>query len=394
MRTVNLVGGVSLKKSYFIWIFLYSLVWLAGMGEYISDHRDGFWRLLGLSGFYVIFFVLPLCKERQRLLTLLFNTQVILAIVTVYPIHGETFNPYILLIFAIQAAEIAQRLTSLSYGAFPAILQAAGMIALVMAANSPVRTMIFTSLFMVLLFAGAAVYLAAYQRGHSALARYDALLTEYRGLKRRALSEEELARQEERVLIGHEIHDSVGHKLTALLMQLEAYRLKAGEQNQTQVQLLKKLAQDSLDETRRAVRSYKHGEPGGLQGIMRLIRNLESSSFLRVHFTVNHGAFSAPLSGEQSFVIYRSVQEAMTNIMKHTKAREATVMFEAPGGSLFRFEVSNPIPGQRSFTEGYGLRSMRERLRGIGGDLDVFTTVDQFVVRGWLLMRERGEHID
>lgn len=383
-----------MKKSYFIWIILYSLVWLAGMSEYISDHGNEFWRLLGLSGFFAIFFVLPLCKGRQRLLALLFSIQVVLASVTVYPVHGGAFNPFILLIFAIQAAELAQRMSLLSYVAFPAILQVTGMVVLVMAADSPVITIIFASLFMVLLLAGAAVYLAEYHRGHSALARYDALLTEYRELKRRAVTEEELARQEERALIGHEIHDSVGHKLTALLMQLEAYRIKVGEQDHTQIQLLKKLAQDSLDETRRAVKNYKHGEPGGLQGIMRLIRNLESSSFLRVHFTVNHGAFSGPLSGEQSFVIYRSVQEAMTNIMKHTKAREATVMFEAPGGSLFRFEISNPILEQRSFTEGFGLQSMRDRLRGIGGDLEVFTTVDQFVVRGWLLMRERGEHID
>lgn len=167
-------------------------------------------------------------------------------------------------------------------------------------------------------------------------------------------------------------------------MQLEAFRLDVSESNQEQVQSLKVLASESLEETRRAVKSLKTTEAGGLPGILRLIRKLEMESFMRIHFSVKHGAFTAPLTGEQAFAIFRSVQEALTNIMKHSTSREAEVMFEAPGGSIFRFEISNPITGDQPFQEGFGLTSMRERLERLGGDLEVFQTDEQFILRGYV----------
>jgi two-component system, NarL family, sensor histidine kinase FusK len=168
-------------------------------------------------------------------------------------------------------------------------------------------------------------------------------------MKRQLLVEEQQARQDERMLIGHEIHDSVGHKLTALLFQFEAFRLTAAEKDKETVEKLKELAEQSLEETRQAVRSFKQREGSGLQGVIRLIRKLEMESFMKIQFSVKHGAFAAPLTGEQSFAIYRAVQEALTNIMKHSSTREAQVIFESPGGSIFRFEVINSAPHNRYF---------------------------------------------
>lgn len=222
-------------------------------------------------------------------------------------------------------------------------------------------------------------------------ARYQALLSEYRNLKRRVVSEEDITRQEERMLIAHEIHDSVGHKLTALLMQLEMFRLNTTEEHKDEVENLKELANQSLEETRSAVKSLKTNDSGGLQGILRLIRKLEMESILRIHFSVKHGAFTAPLNGEQSFIIYRSVQEALTNIMKHSNAREVEILFEAPGGSIFRFEVSNSISNTNRFQEGFGLGAMRKRLEQHGGDLEIYKTKDQFIVSGYLKIMDRGE---
>lgn len=84
----------------------------------------------------------------------------------------------------------------------------------------------------------------------------------------------------------------------------------------------------------------KSNEIGGLQGILRLIRMLETESFIRIQFSVKHGAFTVPLTGEQSFVIFRSVQEALTNIMKHSNAREAEISFEAPGAVFFVLKLA------------------------------------------------------
>jgi Signal transduction histidine kinase len=377
-------------KSYFIWIALHLLVWPAALHAAVQDLQSEYWRLIFAAGYFVVFFLTPVLARRPAVLTVLSCLSACLAAAALYPLDGEAFNPYLLLVYALLTGETAQRLP-LARCVPPAAVQAACVGWLAARTELSPAHAVFAALFMLLLFAAAARHQVTREREAAAQARYDALLGEYRGLKRRLTSEEELARQEERALISREIHDSVGHKLTALVMQLEAYRLKAREEDRDTVAMLKQLAQDSLEETRRAVRNYKSGETGGLPAVIRLIRNLESERFLRIHFTVHHGAFSAPLNGEQSFTIYRAVQEAMTNIMKHSKAREARVLFEAPGGSIFRFEISNPIGGPVPFREGFGLASMRERLERIGGGLEVFTTADQFCVRGWFRLHEEAE---
>lgn len=380
---------------YFLWMLLHVIIWLAAMSEYIRQIDQDYWRLLGLSGYFVCYFLIPLFDGRKPIIASLLSICVVLSLVTLYPQQAGTFHPYIVLIFVLLTAEMAHRL-HWSTAIIPALLQVLGLGLLAMRAEFTVLMYAFIVFFMLLLFTTALIYNLRNQEYTAIRARYDALIMEFRQLKRRLSSEEELVRQDERKLIGHEIHDSVGHKLTALIMQLESMRLQAESEpnHQEQVQLIKQLAQDSLDETRRAVQTFKHSEVGGLQGIIRLIRRLESDTFLRVRFTVDHGAFSAPLTGEQSFIIYRSVQEALTNIMKHSKAREARIVFEVPGGAVFRFEISNPLAESIAFEEGFGLTSMRERLQGINGDLDVFATTDQFIVRGWVQLDQRRDDND
>jgi len=84
------------------------------------------------------------------------------------------------------------------------------------------------------------------------------------------------------------------------------------------------------------------------------------------------------------------VQEALTNIMKHSSTREAQVSFESPGGSIFRFEVINKSTFNPFFQEGYGLKAMRERLEKVGGSCEIIHDEQQFIVRGTIALIERG----
>ncbi|MOA57882.1 hypothetical protein D3C78_1821600 [compost metagenome] len=69
-------------------------------------------------------------------------------------------------------------------------------------------------------------------------------------------------------------------------------------------------------------------------------------------------------------------------------------MFEVPGGSVFRFEVMNRQKDSISFKEGFGLKSMRERLEQAGGKLEVITYDSCFIVRGTLLLvNKQGEQV-
>lgn len=200
----------------------------------------------------------------------------------------------------------------------------------------------FLVLYSVMLAMGLALFRTVFSRNEESRVRYETLLSEYRNMKRRLITDEQHARQEERAQVGRDIHDSVGHKLTALLMQLEMHRMQADGETAEVLKGLKALAKESLEETRNAVKSMKQQETSGLPAIIGLLRRLESESFMRVTLTARHGALTVPLNNIQSIPVYRAVQEAMTNAMKHGSTREVYIIFEAPRGGIFRFEVSNP----------------------------------------------------
>lgn len=369
-------------RAYWLWLLFNVIIWLFALINFNHSIEGMTGALFGAAIYFVIIFILPLVRQKPKMILSLLFINAITAIITFFPNAGE-FNPYLILIVTLLIGEGFYRLSFKLGGMLGGII-GAGLIAAILKSGLSPFLQICIVIYMILLFAAIVLYKRTKDLTDDLEARYDALLSEYRDLKRRAISEEEVTRQEERMLIAHEIHDSVGHKLTALLMQLEAFRIQASEQDKDRVHSLKELASASLEETRRAVKSFKTNETGGLPGILRLIRKLEMESYMRIHFSVKHGAFKALLTGEQSFVIYRSVQEALTNIMKHSQAREAEIMFEAPGGSIFRFEISNPITDNRKYKEGFGLTSMRERLEKFGGNLDVFQTEEQFIIRGFL----------
>src|SRR5690625_5069745 len=380
-------------KLYWIWLLFNIVPWMFAFLYFAGGMAEITWRLLSLSIFFILFFVMQLIKQQPIVSMVLLSVSVIISMVVSFPLQGENFNPFFLLLLSMVIGEAYYRLAD-GLARIVAAGAAAGITVTVLSTDLSFSFISFILIYFLLFIAAVFFYKQTKNNSDDYFARYDVLLSEYKGLKRRLAAEEETARQEERVLIGHEIHDSVGHKLTALLMQLEVFRLKADQKDKLQVQSLKTLASESLDETRNAVKMLKNKEVGGLQGILRLIRKLETESFIRIHFSVKHGAFTVPLTGEQSFVIYRSVQEALTNIMKHSNAREAEVTFEAPGGSVFRFEISNPVNNNYRLQEGFGLASMRERIEKIGGELEVLKTGEQFIVRGFIKLADQEDKDD
>lgn len=374
-------------KLYWIWLLFNAVPWTFAIIYFMGSIDEMTWRLLGVAAYFVLFFIMPLAIQKPRISMTLLSINACISIVTLFPLQNESFNPYLLLILSLLIGEAFYRLP-LSHANLVGGIGATGLIIPVLNSEYSVFPISFVVIYLIFLLTASIIYKKTKDSEDDLLARYDALLSEYRKVKRHHTTGEEIARQEERMLIGHEIHDSVGHKLTALLMQLEVFRLNATEKDQAQIQFLKNLANRSLEETRSAVKTLKSQDVGGLPGVLRLIRKLETESFIRVHFSVKHGAFTAPLTGEQSFIIYRSVQEALTNIMKHSQAREAEITFEAPGQSIFRFEISNPIKNDNRFQEGFGLTSMRERLEKINGHLDVQKSESRFTVSGFIKLAD------
>ncbi|WP_335872989.1 sensor histidine kinase [Bacillus sp. 2205SS5-2] len=219
---------------------------------------------------------------------------------------------------------------------------------------------------------------AAFHRAQSR-ELYEQLLEEYRRMKRQTLENEKLVRLEERTRIAREIHDSVGHKLTALLMQIE---IMIQTKDFSVVDSLKDLASDSLAETREAVSTLHIEEIEGVSSIIALIRKLESENGMSIVFTTKQGVLSVQLNAEQSIVLYRVIQESLTNAMKHTQSRRIEVSLGRTAKGDIDVNITNPLTKKRPFQFGFGLTNMEGRLREIGGNLRVYQTEDSFMVNG------------
>ncbi|MDN4493283.1 sensor histidine kinase [Ureibacillus aquaedulcis] len=208
---------------------------------------------------------------------------------------------------------------------------------------------------------------------------YDELLMEYRLLKRMSVEQEQLVRAEERTKIARDIHDSVGHKLTSLLMQLEVISI---QNSMDSIGEAKQLARESLEETRYAVRQLKSAETTGIQSVIQLIRKLEMESRLHIRFTLEKGVLSLPLSNKQSVVIYRVLQESLTNAMKYSHSKEVEVILGVNSLQHLQFEVKNKLISNNPIIQGFGLSNMEDRLREIGGELSILRTDQHFILRG------------
>ena len=214
---------------------------------------------------------------------------------------------------------------------------------------------------------------------------YEQLLGEYRILKRLHFRAEENARIQERTRIARDIHDSVGHKLTALIMQLE---MKSIQENSDAYENLKKIAKDSLEETRLAVKTLQTTESEGISAVVHLIRKLEAESHLLVQFTLKEGVLSIPVTNQMSIVLYRVIQEALTNIMRHGETGNAHITLGKSAIGDIQFEIRNPLQNPKPFTIGFGLGNMRKRVEEMNGRVSIHQTENRFVISGTIPREE------
>ncbi|MDD1414161.1 sensor histidine kinase [Dolichospermum sp. ST_con] len=206
----------------------------------------------------------------------------------------------------------------------------------------------------------------------------DKLETANEKLRQYALKIENQATLEERNRIAREIHDSLGHSLTALNLQLEtALKLSKSDipRAMTFLATAKELGSKALQDVRQSV-STMRSHPLQGQSLEQAIQNL-AADFQRSTGILPSCQISiiSPLSMEISTPIYRIIQESFTNISKYAQATEVqlelTTTLETlkliiqDNGSGFDVE-QNPT--------GFGLQSMRDRTLSLKGEFYIYSS--------------------
>ena len=186
----------------------------------------------------------------------------------------------------------------------------------------------------------------------------------------------ELAALRERERLARDLHDSLGHALVALSVQLEAvqrlYTVDPARAS-AQVDAMKDLTRASMAELRRALEGLRTpglGDRSPQQALHTLSREVSERTGMEVSCQVAEGADA--LGPAVSEALWRMAQEALTNVEKHANARHAQVCVEiAPHAVTMRISDDGcGLPPDATSRSGhYGLRGMRERLEGLGGTL-------------------------
>jgi len=177
---------------------------------------------------------------------------------------------------------------------------------------------------------------------------------------------EESARDHERLRLARELHDVAGHKLTALKLNLTALE-RAGENAAPQsIKVASQLATELLDDIRGVVAQIRQHDGLDLrQALTQLIAALPAP---RIHLTVADDARVDNVA--QAETLLRVVQEALTNIVRHSQAGNAWIELKRDG-DVVRLSIRDDGRGIVPLREGFGLGGMRERLALVGGTLEV-----------------------
>ncbi|WP_042163388.1 sensor histidine kinase [Paenibacillus gorillae] len=214
---------------------------------------------------------------------------------------------------------------------------------------------------------------------------YEQLMESHERLQEYAVKAEEWAASRERVRIARDIHDTVGHKLTSLIVQMQAARklsqVDAGRSESVYLEC-EDLVRSALQEVRLTVRTIRD-EPVQPMFLHESLDKLseEFTKFTQVVTRFEIEGSIVPLPGELQLTAYRIVQESLTNAKKHADAEHALIrIVYSEGGFSLRISNDGSVPDE--VKPGFGLLNLQERVTEWNGQVS-FGKVDrmQFAVQ-------------
>jgi signal transduction histidine kinase len=211
-----------------------------------------------------------------------------------------------------------------------------------------------------------------------ALAQAEVERTEREQLRTQYVNKVIVAQEEERKRIARELHDSTGQSLTSLLVGL--HNLKEVEDQAAipaHIDSLRDVVSRTLDEVRQMawqLRPSTLDDLGLIIAIQRYINDYQQRFNIQVDFVTRDVDGRLPL--EMETVIYRVIQEALTNTIRHAQASNVSVIIDSRVSTL-RVIVEDDGVGfvlaDKQSAKSLGLQGIRERVALFNGTLTIET---------------------
>ncbi|HHY89379.1 MAG TPA: sensor histidine kinase, partial [Chloroflexi bacterium] len=194
-------------------------------------------------------------------------------------------------------------------------------------------------------------------------------------LREYAARVEELAMTRERNRLAREIHDGLGHYLTAINVQIRAAQARLDQDPELSREALSKaqqMTQEALADVRSSISALRADPTSSrpLEETIRLLLADVRATGLQTRLTVNGEPRSLPQ--EVEFACFRMVQEGLTNVCKHAQAKRVDLHLEFLEDSV-RIRLQDDGKGADSPAGGFGLLGLRERCEMLGGSLNIAT---------------------
>jgi two-component system, NarL family, sensor histidine kinase UhpB len=202
---------------------------------------------------------------------------------------------------------------------------------------------------------------------------FNAMLERLESARREASRAALSAQETERLRVARELHDEIGQTLTAITIQAE--RGADGDPSEASRELARVAAaiRSSLDEVRRIARELRPealDDLGLVNALIALCSRLEEGGAPSIRRRLQSRV--PPLPKDVELVIYRVVQESLTNAIRHAEADRVTVSLETDPEKLTASIVDDgkgmPLPPPQGTA---GISGMRERALLVGGDLSI-----------------------
>lgn len=205
----------------------------------------------------------------------------------------------------------------------------------------------------------------------------------HRRLQEYADEVEELTIVRERTRVAREIHDTLGHYLSILNIQLETIsKLQERDPARAAIEIAeaRRVATQSMQEVRNAVAALRPASIATLslpEAIAQLANEFESNTE-GIQITLDLDTQLPPLPPDMQVAFYRATQEAFTNVRKHAQASKVLARLRYEDGSLELVVLDNgrgfADSDQQSLGSGFGLIGLHERFELLTGQVMYGTT--------------------
>lgn len=213
-------------------------------------------------------------------------------------------------------------------------------------------------------------------------------ITEYKQiqilLEEKAQMSATLATEKERIRLARDIHDTVGHSMTLLISLLEVSKIHTSSNAPEAVKKIDTAiltAKEGLSALRTSVKGLKERSSIAMSLEQRMTELIDSTQRLGVDIQFSILGTSKSLSSEIEESLYRACQESITNAIRHGHASQIAIILQYTAHATQLSVMDNGI-GTTSFSKGFGLTAMEERISSVGGTLSLSSDEETgFIVR-------------